>query len=77
MTRQEMWKEFIQAVDRKDRAVTAAEIASELYGGEPAVQLEIAYRIASECKQAGLLLVSTDYQEIDLTPQGRTFIGKK
>ena len=76
MSRQGMWKQFIEAVERKGRPVTAAEIASELYGGDPDVQLASAVNIANECKEAGLLLVSVDYQDIRLTPQGLVFIGK-
>ena len=76
MTQQDMWKRFIEAVERKGRPVTAMEIASELYGGEPDVQQLSGRNIADECKQAGLLLVSLDYQDIRVTSQGRAFIGK-
>ena len=76
MTRAEMWKQFIEAVERKGRPVTIAEIATELYAGEQDVQRASAVNIANECKQAGLLLVSLDYQDIRLTPEGLAFIGK-
>jgi hypothetical protein len=76
VTRQEMWKQFIEAVEQKGRPATAAEIPAELYGGDPDVQQASAVNIANECKQADLLLVSVDYQDIRLTPKGRAFIGK-
>lgn len=76
MTRQEMWKEFIVAVERRDRPVSVREIAGELYGGEPDVQQRSAVTIAEECKQAGLLRVSLGYQDLRATPQGLAFIGK-
>lgn len=76
MARSEVLKAFIEAVERKGRPATAWEVAEELYGGEPEVKRASAVNIANECKQAGLLLVSQDYQDICVTPQGLAFIGK-
>ncbi len=74
--KEKMCTQFIEAVERKGRPATLTEIATELYGGEPDVQYKSAVNIANACKQAGLLLVSLDHQDIRVTVQGRAFIGK-
>ncbi|MBA4192368.1 MAG: hypothetical protein C0467_30735 [Planctomycetaceae bacterium] len=76
MTRPAVCRGFIEAVVRKGRPATLSEIAQELYGGDEDQQWKSGVSVADECKQAGLLMVSIDYQDIRTTPKGLAFIGK-
>ncbi len=80
MSRQDVWKQFIEAVytkgQQENRPVTAWEIGQELFGSDEQVVRQSTINIADECKAAGLLTVPIDYQEVYVTPEGMRFIGK-
>ena len=76
MPRPELWKKFIEAVERKGRPATVREIGEELYGSDSESQFASAVNVAQECKAEGLVLVSQDYQDVRTTQKGLAFISK-
>ena len=70
-------EEFIEAVNQRrlnpPRGLLTRWVSDQGGCREAAVRT---LNIASICKDAGLLLVTTDFQEADITPKGLAFIGK-
>jgi hypothetical protein len=77
MTREDRWRQFIDRALRKGKAVSATEMAVELYGGDSEAAVQAAKDTARECVEAGLLTNCRHYWHITVTEQGRAYVGEK
>ncbi len=77
MTREERWRQFIETALSKGTAVSATQMAVELYGGDSAAAVLAATDTAKECVAAGLLTNCRHYWHITVTEKGRSFVEQK